>query len=265
MTDPSHDTKSLSPDDTTVIGIDCATDPKKVGLAWGVLRGRQVRLREVTIGTIWPSIDERIASWITPRTLLALDAPLGWPAHLGPALYEHQAGDGFDHPPNTVFRRATDDAIAQRLGKRPLDVGADRIARTAHTALALLTRLRESLEMPIPLAWRPAPPTEASAIEVYPAGTLASRNLTSSGYKGSAPTATALRRELTDAVIRELPADTAARETMYQTDHALDAALCVLAGVDFIEGRAVPPDDLRLAKREGWIWVQDRERSLRTT
>lgn len=247
------------PSEVRIIGVDCATDPKKVGLALGVITEDGAALRAVTIGTTWASIDERIASWVTPRTLLALDAPLGWPAHLGPALYEHQAGDGFDHPPNTVFRRATDDAIAQRLGKRPLDVGADRIARTAHTALALLTRLRESLEMPIPLAWRPAPPTEASAIEVYPAGTLASRNLTSSGYKGSAPTATALRRELTDAVIRELPAGAAARETMHQTDHALDAALCVLSGVDFIAGRAVPPDDLALAKREGWIWVQDRD------
>ena len=113
--------------------------------------------------------------------------------------------------------------------------------------------------MPIPLAWQPAPPTETSAVEVYPAGTLAARSLTSSGYKGSTPAATALRRDLTDALVRELPADTAAREVMCRTDLALDAALCVLAGVDFIEGRAVAPDDLPLAKREGWIWVCERE------
>ena len=36
---------------------------------------------------------------------------------------------------------------------------------------------------------------------------------------------------------------------------ALDAAVCVLAGSDFLRGRALPPPDLDEAKREGWIWV----------
>src|SRR5437016_7332440 len=41
-----------------------------------------------------------------------------------------------------MFRRVTDDVIYERLGKRPLDVGADRIARTAHAALRFLEELR---------------------------------------------------------------------------------------------------------------------------
>ena len=36
---------------------------------------------------------------------------------------------------------------------------------------------------------------------------------------------------------------------------ALDAAVCVLAGRDFIRGHALSPPDLDEAKREGWIWV----------
>jgi len=35
-----------------------------------------------------------------------------------------------------------------------------------------------------------------------------------------------------------------------------DACLCLVAAKDFIEGRALPPQDLELAQREGWIWVR---------
>jgi hypothetical protein len=35
----------------------------------------------------------------------------------------------------------------------------------------------------------------------------------------------------------------------------LDAAVCVLAAKDFLEGRACQPVDLDLAVREGWIWA----------
>jgi len=35
----------------------------------------------------------------------------------------------------------------------------------------------------------------------------------------------------------------------------IDAAVCVLAGDDFIAGRAMNPEDHSLAEREGWIWT----------
>jgi hypothetical protein len=36
----------------------------------------------------------------------------------------------------------------------------------------------------------------------------------------------------------------------------LDAIVCVLAGADFILGKSISPDQLKLelAKKEGWIW-----------
>ena len=101
--------------DTRIIGIDCATDAKKVGLALCVISDGRPELREVTTGTTWPAIDEQVASWATTPTLLALDAPLGWPARLGESLHAHRAGASFNHPPNAMFRRSTDDAVAQRL------------------------------------------------------------------------------------------------------------------------------------------------------
>jgi hypothetical protein len=38
--------------------------------------------------------------------------------------------------------------------------------------------------------------------------------------------------------------------------HALDAVLCVAAGIDFLAGAALGPDDPEVARREGWIWVR---------
>ena len=246
------------PPETRVIGIDCATDAKKVGLALCTMTEGHPRIQEVTIGKTWPAIDEQVASWVSTPTLLALDAPLGWPARLGESLHAHHAGDPLHHLPNEMFRRATDDAVAERLRKRPLDVGSDRIARTAHAALAFLARLRKQLDAPIELAWEPARIEPLAAIEVYPAGTLAARNLPHSGYKGSGDPAAALRHELAAEIAKRVSLDARGTEQMLRTDHALDAVLCVCAGLDFLKGEAVPPNDLSLAKREGWIWVARR-------
>jgi hypothetical protein len=53
---------------------------------------------------------------------------------------------------NAMFRRTTDLFIQQKLKKTPLDVGADRIARTAYAALAILGTLR--VELGMPFRWR---------------------------------------------------------------------------------------------------------------
>jgi hypothetical protein len=93
--------------------------------------------------------------WLDQRdnVLIALDAPLGWPRALGACLQSHMAGAPLDSEANALFRRATDDEIKVRLSKRPLDVGADRIARTAVAALELLGALRRETGRPVPLAW----------------------------------------------------------------------------------------------------------------
>ena len=252
MNDPA------TPLNIRVIGIDCATDPKNVGLALCTITDGTPRLDEVTTGQSWPAIDKQVAAWATKPALLALDAPLGWPASLGESLQAHSAGTALARAPNALFRRQTDDAIAERLRKRPLDVGSDRIARTAHAALSFLARLRKTLDAPIPLAWNPDSIDAVAAIEVYPAGTLAAHNLPSSGYKGSKDPASALRQELVTAVRKELPLDSGAAKLMRHTDHALDAVLCVCAGLDFLSGDAVGPDDLHIARREGWIWARHR-------
>lgn len=255
MNDPDKAT------DVRIIGIDCATVAKKVGLALCVVREGRPRLEQLLVGESWPAIDEQVAHWATDKTLLAVDAPLGWPAPMADALHSHRAGAELTHAANTLFRRKTDDVVAAHLGKRPLDVGADRIARTAHTALSFLARLQKIVGKPIPLAWQPGSIEGLAAIEVYPAGTLAARSLPHSGYKARTSHASALRQQLVDAVREELSVDDDAAILMVQSDHALDAVLCTIAGLDFLAGHVLQPSDLELAKREGWIWVPSRVRS----
>lgn len=245
----------------TIIGIDCATQPQKTGLALGTWDSTAVSLHTITLGRKKEPLAQTIAGWLpagTP-TLLAIDAPLGWPSALGHQLATHQAGDPLPVPPNSLFRRETDRHIWQRTGKLPLDVGADRIARTAHAALALLADLRQRTRRTIPLAWQPQHLPPLSAIEVYPAGTLkmlfapmkVPRYKGKDGGNGRSLILNQLKNQMT------LPAKSG---LLAQNDDALDAALCVLAGADFLRGLAQAPANLLLAKKEGWIWVrQSRE------
>jgi len=41
-----------------------------------------------------------------------------------------------------------------------------------------------------------------------------------------------------------------------KNDDALDAAICVLAGADFLRGEAAEPPDIETARKEGWIWFR---------
>ena len=44
-------------------------------------------------------------------------------------------------------------------------------------------------------------------------------------------------------------------ERLEASPDTLDAAICVIAGADYLSGRAVGPRDEQLAFREGWIWA----------
>jgi predicted RNase H-like nuclease len=240
----------------SVIGIDCACDPQKVGLATAVFSKGRISIEEVRIGSKTDSPVDVISAWLERRrgrTLLALDAPLGWPENMAAALMRHRAGTELPVQANHLFRRATDRFIQSRIGKTPLDVGADKIARTAHAALSLLTQVRERTGQLIPLAWD-ASFSGIAAIEVYPAATVASRfprELHRYKGKNSGP----VRDDLLDAISRllNLPKQ---RDLLLTSIDALDAVLCTLAGGDFLRGEAVPPENTELAEREGWIWVR---------
>ena len=240
---------------TSIIGIDCATQPKNIGLAFGYLENGDCYIDQVTIGSNEIDMVSTIAIWTQQNqtTLITLDAPLGWPYDLGQALFTHEAGQLIKIKPNQLFRRGTDRFIKSKIGKQPLDVGADRIARTAHNAITLLDEIRTKTDKPIPLAWENSSLDEIYAIEVYPAATLLVHNIDVPGYKqkDNDQARNAIIEQLKEYI--ELPIDTS---MIRRYDHVLDAVICVLAGMDFISGNTYHPENLELAKKEGWIWVR---------
>lgn len=245
----------MSTGNITIVGIDCATDPRSVGIALGELHNGQLHISQAELGSSSPDIATRIAQWLPNDSpaLLALDAPLGWPEPMGRTLQAHQAGNPATQETNLFFRRVTDRYIKATTGKQPLDVGADRIARTAVAALSLLERIRTVTDHEIPLAWSPEIST-LSAIEVYPAGTLTAHRLPNQSYKKNEPK----HRQVREQIIGALPSWVTMENTASLLENAdiLDAALCCVAGADFLRGHCAFPEDRALARKEGWIWVK---------
>lgn len=238
-----------------LIGLDAASSLAKFGYAIGHYDGSCVHIESAGL------IEDRhqpnaIATLIVPalraanQALIAIDAPLGWPMPLATALHQHRAGEALSTEKDQLFQRQTDRFVHEHLGKKALEIGADKIARAAHRALEVLQQLRVASNRPIPLAWS-VPFAGTAAIEVYPAGTLLARGLPHSAYKKDEQRE--VRKTIADALAPELP--DLMRYTDGNTD-VFDACLCLAAAKDFIDGIAAPPDDLASAQAEGWIWVR---------
>lgn len=239
-----------------IIGVDCATVPGRTGVARGVWHPSGLTLHEVTVG----DPVSRLVPWCAEPgpTLLAFDAPLGWPAALGDRLVEHRAGGSLGASPDRLFRRETDRHIERRLRKRPLEVGANFIARTAAAALTLLDTVAKACEIEIPLSWHGPFDEGVRVIEVYPAATLLAHGLDPRAYKK--PVEVEGRRRLIAALAeRRLLRPAGHQTTLVESADALDAAICLVAGADYLAEQAVPPSNEALARREGWIWARMRE------
>lgn len=242
----------------TIIGIDCATAREKTGLALARPFEDGWRLEAAQSGReVEPSAV--LVEWVSQarRPLLCLDAPLGWPLAMGQVLNGHRAGEALPAEADRLFHRRCDDFIQTRTGCRPMEVGANFIARTALAAVKLLAAVREGTGRRLPLLWHHEVGDEGGVIEVYPAATLRMHGLPWRRYKPAA--ALDRRDELIEGWSERLfpPGEhSPARQAMRAQADVLDAAHCVLAGIDFLHGQAMPPprldDDLAV---EGWIWT----------
>ena len=132
-------------------------------------------------------------------------------------------------------------------------MGAERIARTALAALQLISRLSQRLGEPIPVVWTPDYPCGLGAVEVYPAGVLQVLKLPASGYKDGEDGA--VREQILSGLSEHIDLPDDVSPALADAD-VLDALVCMLAGADFLAGRAMPPEDADLAEKEGWIWVR---------
>jgi predicted RNase H-like nuclease len=249
-----------SPKTICVVGVDCATLPSKTGLALATFENGTVLLEGCRIADREIPVANQIYNWIkgVSRVLLALDSPLGWPAELGENLARHHAGQPLRAAADALFRRKTDEVVRRTLSKAPLEVGADRIARTAVAALLLVENLSDLVGVNIPLAWKPWSGNGVRAIEVYPAGTLRSyeRTIETKGADAAERKAQLLKTLESAGRVRLAPGLTKS----LANEHVLDSVMCTIAAADFLQGRVIQPATTRereLARKEGWIYVKD--------
>lgn len=213
-----------------VVGIDCATKPSKTGLALGEYSAAGgLEVKEARICSPREPPAEIVIDWLRHLqrpALLALDAPLGWPIALARALVSHQAGQLIEIEPHEMFRRSTDRFIKAKVEQKPLDVGADRIARTAHAALQLLAEVRGGLCIPIPLAWSPNGLTDVQAIEAYPAATLRAHGIKATRYKSPVQeAATNIRTGLVETLKSKMKVCDKSASAMEKYPDAFDAVV----------------------------------------
>lgn len=298
-----------------IIGIDCAADPKNIAVAIGSTVGTRLTVERVLFGAsgtadeesrrprlkhLAAKIVEKIPSVAQP-TLLALDAPLGWPKPMGGLLEHHTAGTSLpeeNENADLFFRRRTDQFIAGKTGKTPIEVGANLIARVTHTTLRLIGMLQSELKnaavkmADAPLRSYPAPTEGVNFIEVYPAlagpfflgkgekterrdwRTLAAelKTMKKKAEDGDAGTwddrLSQVEKRLGIRILQDAVNDT--KTTKARRDHGLDAILCAWTGFRFLRGGCVTPDEAKAShkvtadevKQEGWIWFD--RRVLRT-
>ena len=243
-----------------IVGIDCASKPEKTGIAVAMYINHSLSISFVGMGDKKQSLANLILSKINPteKILFAIDAPLGWSAPMGKWLATHTAGEPIAEEQDRFFRRLTDTFVHKQTGKLPLEVGADRIARTAHSALKTIGELREKgldLKMLWGADFQGDTKIQCGVIEVYPSATLNQMGYTSSGYKNDSVEEKQKRQAIIKSIEKHFINLSQFTDLQDNAD-MLDAAICLLCAQDFLEGKAMPPTDLEIAKKEGWIWVR---------
>lgn len=249
-----------------VIGLDAAAQLDRCGYAIGNRQGSTIVIEEAgLLGGTRKGVQVRSTSMLAdrirhaPMSIVAIDAPLGWPQAMALHLPRHRAGEPLLAPRDRFFKRLTDMRVKVETGKTPLEVGAEKLAHAAHHALQLLGQLRSESERPIPLARAPDD-GPCVAIEVYPAGTLSGHGLPSSGYKKEkAEDGGALH--IRDSLAAKLEPRLAGLSRYCQGPvDVFDACICLLSALDFLERQCAAPSvaDWPVAEREGWIWVRSR-------
>lgn len=276
-----------NPDTVHIIGIDCAADPSKIAVASARPAGDRMTIQSVFRGNggeqprsqrlhcLAAKIAQKID--LNSPTLLAIDAPLGWPISMGQALSSHEAGSSLpERCAKMFFRRRTDRFVEEQTGKTPIEVGANLIARVSHTALRLLEMMRTQLRAHLITGPLTSPENRSGAVrvvEVYPAlaspfflDCLDPQSHTRTTKK---PTTRDPRRRCWEILAKNLTDfkkmdwNTIRESIGYRLcidtpswcgghkfwssgpsrDHGLDAILCAWTAWRFLQGECVPPEE----------------------
>lgn len=237
-----------------IIGLDAAVQDKDIGC----VRGKYNK-GSFTVTDRWERKEplvSYIGDWIkaSEQAILAIDAPLGWPTSFRQVLNTHCAGRPLDIDPILFFKRKTDLDIRERFKKNPLEISADRIARTAFFTLERIGQIERNLESELQLLWSMEELKHYGMMEVYPAATLLANSFPIKGYKKDN---TAAREKLYEGLKKNYNFTNHKGQDLTAIEHDFDAFVCCLACVDFIEGKCQAPDSIdQEIIEEGWIWVK---------
>jgi predicted nuclease with RNAse H fold len=228
------------------LGIDLAAADANTGacsIRW--MPGRAVA--EIACG----HDDEALLALIKTADKTGIDVPFGWPEDFVAAVTRYHGGGRWSCESERGLKfRATDLDVAARAGREPLSVSSQLIAIPAMRAARLFTRLA-SVGMPVDRSGAGA------LVEVYPAAALKLWGLPFTRYKLGK--GAAVRRTLLDALRARtgdwLALDETACTTCLRSADALDALVAALVARASALGlcEAPPPEQLPLARREGWI------------
>lgn len=237
-----------------IIGLDAAAQDKNIGCILGKYENGHLEVKKCWDGT--QPLVEFIGAGIqaSEKSIVAIDAPLGWPVSFRKVLSTHCAGRPLAIEPESFFKRQTDLDIHKRFKKMPLEISADRIARTAFFTLKRIAGIEETLGFRLPLLWSFGELSTSGIVEVYPAATLLANELSIKGYKQKNIDP---RKKLLEQLKISYDFTIPNELDLTRIEHDFDALVCCLACVDFIEERACPPDAIdEKIREEGWIWVK---------
>lgn len=239
------------------LGIDLASQPADtaaVGVDWS--RPGEPGVVALSESEPGPLDDEALLRLIDDRqwARIGIDVPLGWPLGMVELLDRWHAGEPIAAPVDLradgspLLHRGTDRAVHRRIGKWPMAVGAEKLARVALRAFDLLSLSSREIDRS---------GLAGGVIETYPKALVACWLGTSGdGTKGSAEHRAAVLDMIERALALRL--ESADRERIIgsgKRDHHFDALLCALAARAAAIGLTEPPGarELVAARLEGWI------------
>lgn len=227
------------------LGIDLSSMPKGTAacrILWD-------KYRAVVEPPVEHCTDEKLDTLISgddqnaQADAIGIDAPFGWPQDFVEAVADWTATTWSKEGRDRFQFRETDREVRKRVGRWPLSVSANLLALPAMRAMALLRRHRVSDHS-----------GDGRFFEVYPAGSLFCWKLRCRGYKRIDAECARFRQEMLKELRAKLPW-VKVPESYTESSDALDALVASLTARVAAQKLTIgpTPDQLPLARREGWI------------